>query len=68
MKLSSTILELGCKKSVRVRYVIVMIVLGFTECRGVHLLAIGVMSTTLLPVMADVVLGATETFGVAGTT
>ena len=38
VKLSSTILELGCKKSVRVRYVIV---LGFTECRGVRLLAIG---------------------------
>ena len=33
MKLSSTTLELGCKKSVRVRYVIV---LGFTKCRGVH--------------------------------
>ena len=38
MKLSGTTLELGCKKSVRVRYVIV---LGFTECRGVCLLAIG---------------------------
>ena len=36
MKLSSTTLELGCKKSVRSGYVIV---LGFTKCRGVHLLA-----------------------------
>ena len=38
VKLSRTTLELGCNKSVRVRYVIV---LGFTKCRGVRLLAIG---------------------------
>ena len=36
MKLSSTTLELSCKKSVRSGYVIV---LGFTKCRGVRLLA-----------------------------
>ena len=36
MKLSSTTLELGCKNPVRSGYVIV---LGFTKCRGVCLLA-----------------------------
>ena len=51
MKLSSTTLELGCKKFVRSGYVIV---LGFTKCRGVRLLA---RFLIYLRMLTEVVLG-----------
>ena len=51
MKLSSTTLELGCKKSVRSGYVIVI---GFTKCRGFRLLA---RFLIYLRMLTEVVLG-----------
>ena len=61
MKLSSTTLELGCKKSVRSGYVIVP-VLGFTKCRGVRLLARFLIQ--YLRMLTEVVLGCLKILGV----
>ena len=66
MKLSSTTLELGCKKSVRSGYVIV---LGFTKCRGVCLLARFLNYIIYLRMLTDVVLGCLKNLrGGLGTT
>ena len=61
MKLSSTTLELSCKKSVRSGYVIV---LGFTKCRGVRLLARFLNYIIYLRMLTYVVLGCLKILGV----